>query len=235
MGSSCGRSLESGRRIVLNCGQYRSILRHTTRPRRNNQNGSGPVSLATWSTTRHDLVAPRLESPWLESRPGTTAVTRSFEVTGCKDWRVQLAYRQRSKSKVEGNIATLTSAEGITAVALVGDGARLAFENARIVAKVAGDSASRFKVLVWSGAASELLPFRWVVMLQIFYGCLTNAPSQSKQRPAYRVRTGCSEFMGGAWSRLRATLLLGECPPSHQEGSRSACGTQPRSGRGGCS
>lgn len=87
---------------------------------------------------------------------------------------MQLAYRQRSKSKVEGNIATLTSAEGITAVALVGDGARLAFENARIVAKVAkvakvaGDSASRFKVLVWSGAASELLPFRWVVMLQIF-------------------------------------------------------------------
>ena len=72
---------------------------------------------------------------------------------------MQLAYRQRSKSKVEGNIATLTSAEGITAVALVGDGARLAFENARIVAKVAkvaGDSASRFKVLVWSGAASEL-------------------------------------------------------------------------------
>ena len=190
MGSSCGRSLESGRRIVLNCGQYRSILRHTTRPRRNNQNdnhrmhpnlvrhttrprrnnqnGSGPVSLATWSTTRHDLVAPRLESPWLESRPGTKAVTRSFEVTGGKDLRVQLAYRQRSKSKVEGNIATLTSAEGITAVALVGDGARLAFENARIVAKVAGDSASRFKVLVWSGAASELLPFRWVVMLQIF-------------------------------------------------------------------
>jgi glucose/arabinose dehydrogenase len=100
-----------------------------------------------------------LESPWLESRPGTKAVTRSFEVTDGKGLRVQLAYRQRSKSKVEGNIATLTSAEGITAVALVGDGAQLAFENARIVAKVAADSASRFKVLVWSGAASEFANF----------------------------------------------------------------------------
>ena len=98
-----------------------------------------------------------LESPWLEKAPGLKAISRTFEVSGGKDLKVQIAYRQRAKGKIENNIATLTSAEGITAVAMVGGGV-LAFENARIVAKVPSDDA-RFKVLVWSGKAGDFANF----------------------------------------------------------------------------
>jgi mono/diheme cytochrome c family protein len=104
-----------------------------------------------------------LESPWLEKRPGTKALTRSFEVSGDKDLKVQIAYRQRSKAKIEGNIATLTSSEGVTAVALIGNGATLAFENARVVAKIPPGDARRFKTLIWSGKAGDFANFASLV------------------------------------------------------------------------